>query len=55
MKSFSVEVEEAPEEASEVSAQQEDVDVVVSCPDLQADDFEPGDLERYELLDERDR
>lgn len=26
---------------------------MVSCPDLQADDFEPGDLEKYEQVEEQ--
>lgn len=51
--SFSVELEEAPEEAPEAPPPQEDIDVVVSCPDLQADDFQPGDLEKYELEEEQ--
>lgn len=44
----SVEAEEAPEEAPAAPPPEQDLDVVVSCPDLQADDFQPGDLEKYE-------
>lgn len=52
---ISVEVEEAPEEAPEAPPLEEYAHVVVSCPDLQADDFEPGDLEKYELEEEEQR
>lgn len=53
LKLFRVEVEEAPVEAPEAPPAELDVGVVVSCPDIQADDFQPGDLEKYELGGEK--
>lgn len=60
---------EAPSEAAEESVGPEEVSEavsegpkvlksdtgVVSCPDLQADDFEPGDLEKYEEVKPEER
>lgn len=45
-------MEETPEEAPQTPPPEQDLGVVVSCPDLQADDFEPGDLEKYEEVEE---
>lgn len=50
-----MEIEEATEEAPEAPPSLIDLEVVVSCPDLQADDFEPGDLEKYDQVVDDDR